>query len=48
MKFSKEQWVGILLILSALLIWTPASIIPYSSTIAGLIIILIGIYKIFF
>ena len=47
-KFSKEQWVGILLILAALLIWTPASIIPYSSTIAALVVIIIGIWKIFF
>lgn len=47
-KFSAEQWVGILLILAALLIWTPVRIIPYSSTIAALVVIIIGIWKIFF
>lgn len=48
MKFSKEQWLGILLILAALLIWAPLSFIPYKDTIAALIVIVIGIYKIFF
>jgi len=47
-KFSKDKWVGILLILAALLIWTPVSIIPYSSTIAALIVIIIGIWKLVF
>ena len=48
MKFSNEQWVGILLMLAALLIWTPVRIMPYSNTIAAIIVIVIGIWKIFF
>lgn len=48
MAFSKEQWIGIALIIAALLIWTPASIIPMSSTIAALIVIIIGVWKLFF
>lgn len=48
MKFKKDQWLGILLIIAALLIWTPARIIPASSTIAALIVIIIGLYKLFF
>jgi hypothetical protein len=47
-KFSRDQWLGILLIIAALLIWTPASIIPFSSTIAALIVIILGIWKLFF
>jgi len=47
-KFSKDQWTGIALILAALLIWTPVSFIPASSTIAAVIVIVIGIWKLFF
>jgi hypothetical protein len=47
-KFNKDQWMGIALILAALLIWTPVSIIPFSSTIAALIVVVIGIWKLFF
>jgi len=46
-KFSKDQWLGILLILAALLIWVPLPI-PAKETIAAVIVIAIGIYKIFF
>ncbi len=47
-KFSKEQWIGWLLILAALLIWAPLSFIPARTTIAAFIVIAIGIYKLFF
>jgi hypothetical protein len=46
-KFAKEQWLGILLILAALLIWVPIPI-PAKETIAAIIVVAIGIYKIFF
>jgi len=46
-RFSKEQWLGILLILAALLIWVPIPV-PYRDSIAAIIVIAIGIYKIFF
>jgi hypothetical protein len=46
-KFSKENWLGILLILAALLIWAPVPI-PAKETIAAIIVVAIGIYKIFF
>lgn len=46
-KFSTNQWIGIALLISALLIWTPVSIIPASSTIAALVVVVIGIWQLF-
>ncbi len=47
-KFSNDQWIGLLLILAALLIWAPLSFIPARTTIAAAIVIAIGIWKLFF
>ena len=47
-KFSSEQWIGILLIFAALLIWAPLNFIPQKTTIATLIVVIIGFYKLFF
>jgi len=46
-KFSTNQWIGIALLIAALLIWTPVSFIPASSTIASLIVVIIGIWQLF-
>ncbi|MEK6886024.1 MAG: hypothetical protein AABX17_03600 [Nanoarchaeota archaeon] len=47
-KFSKEQWIGISLILAALLIWVPLNFIPMRTTIAAVIVVAIGLYKLIF
>ncbi len=47
-KFSKENWLGIFLIFAALLIWAPLNFIPAKNTIAAIIVIGIGLYKLFF
>ena len=43
-KFTQDQWLGILLIIAALLIWVPIGI-PAKETIGALIVVIIGIYK---
>jgi hypothetical protein len=46
-KFTSDQWMGLLLILAALLIWVPLPI-PSKSTIGAMIVVIIGIIKLFF
>ena len=43
-KFTQDQWLGILLIIAALLIWVPMGI-PGLETIGALIVVVIGVYK---
>ncbi len=47
-KFSKDQWIGIALLIAALLIWTPLSI-PFinQTAIGALIVVAIGIWQLF-
>jgi len=47
-KFRVDQWLGIVLILAALLIWAPLTFIPGRTTIAAAIVIGIGFYKLIF
>lgn len=43
-KFTKDQWLGILLIIAALFIWVPIGI-PSKEVIGALIVVIIGVYK---
>jgi hypothetical protein len=47
-KFTKDQWLGLVLILAALLIWVPLPWIPAKEGIGALIVIIIGLYKLIF
>jgi hypothetical protein len=48
-KFSLDQWIGIILIIAAVLIWAPIPIIGSLATSLGaLAVVVIGIYEIFF
>lgn len=46
-SFTTNQWLGIVLILAALLIWAPLTIIPMKETIGALVVVGIGIYHLF-
>ena len=47
-KFSTDQWIGIALLVAALLLWAPFRI-PFvaQSSIASAIIVIIGIWQLF-
>lgn len=47
-KFSMNQWIGIALLIAALLIWAPLNI-PFiqQDSIAALIVVVIGIWQLF-
>lgn len=47
-SFSKDQWIGIILILAALLIWAPLDFIQGRTSIGALIVIVIGLYELIF
>lgn len=46
-SFTTNQWLGIVLILAALLIWAPLEIIPQRQTIGAIVVVGIGIYQLF-
>ena len=43
-KFSRDQWLGLLLIIAALLIWVPMPF-PAKAEIGALIVVVIGVFK---
>lgn len=48
MKFNTNQWIGIALLIVALLIWAPIQIPFVSQTsIAAAIVVIIGIWQLF-
>jgi len=47
-KFTQDQWLGLILIIAALLIWVPLSWIPAKQSIGATIVIIIGLYKLIF
>lgn len=48
-KFSLDQWIGIVLILAAVLIWAPIPVIgPLATSLGALAVVAIGVYEIFF
>jgi hypothetical protein len=46
-KFSKDQWIGIVLLIAAILIWAPISFIPSKTAIGAIAVVLIGLYQLF-
>ena len=47
-KFTKEQWIGIFLIIAALLIWVPLpSVLSSLRQLGPAIVVIIGLWKLF-
>jgi len=46
-KFSKEQWIGILLIIAAIMMFIPIPLID-EKIISAIIVVAIGLYKLIF
>ena len=46
-KFSKEQWVGLLLLLAAIMMFIPIPFID-EKIISAIIVVVIGLYKLVF
>jgi hypothetical protein len=47
-KLSKNQWLGIILILAAILIWAPIPFVPFKESLGAIAVILVGAYELFF
>ena len=47
-KFNKDQWVGLILLIAALLIWAPLGPLSFLSVLGPIAVIAIGIYMLFF
>ena len=46
-KFSKEQWIGILLLLAAVMMFIPIAFVD-EKIISAIIVVAIGLYKLIF
>lgn len=46
-NFSKEQWIGILLIIAAIMMFVPIPLID-EKIISAIIVVVIGLYKLIF
>ncbi|MBR9701378.1 hypothetical protein GOV13_00480 [Candidatus Pacearchaeota archaeon] len=46
-KFSKDQWIGLILIIAAILIWVPLGPLRFLGQLGPIAVVLIGIYQLF-
>jgi len=46
-KFSKEQWIGLILIIAAILIWVPLGPLGFLKQIGPIAVVVVGIYQLF-
>ncbi|MEM4271581.1 MAG: hypothetical protein QXD13_00610 [Candidatus Pacearchaeota archaeon] len=48
-KFSKDQLIGIILLIVAILIWVPIPLVSsFAPKLAALAIVILGLYELFF
>ncbi|MBU2053288.1 MAG: hypothetical protein KJ721_03525 [Nanoarchaeota archaeon] len=46
-KFSKDQWIGLILIIAAILIWVPLGPLEFLRQVGPIAVVIVGIYQLF-
>ena len=47
-KFSKDQWIGLILLIAAVLMWAPLGPLNGLSVLGPIAVVVLGIYQLFF